>query len=78
MTAQSATAIRERFSTTIVCPRCGQTGAALWEENVGRERPRGPERKLILLSQGFGENRVKTQSGDPQIVCALCGGKIED
>lgn len=79
MTTQSTQSpSRERFSTPIICPSCGQSGAVLWEESVGRVRPRGPERKLILLLQGFGQSRGKTQSGDPQIVCDLCGGIVAD
>lgn len=78
MTIQSSTPIRECFSIPIVCPCCGQTGVVLWEESVGRDRPRGPQRKLVLLSQGFGKTPVRTQSGDPQIVCNLCGGAVED
>jgi hypothetical protein len=65
---------RERLSTLIVCPDCGQTGVVLWKAADG---PRGARRKILLLSSGFAESFPCAPAGDPQIVCDLCDGSIE-
>ena len=65
---------REELSTPIVCPDCGQTGIVLWKT---RETPRARSR-ILLLSSGFTASFLCKPSGDPQIVCNICDGRVED
>ena len=63
---------RDRFTNTLSCPHCGQTGGVTWEENAVGHRETGPERRLIDVSPGFHAEAGRIQSGDPLIVCANC------
>ena len=63
-------ATREQYSGRLVCLRCGETGDADWEENAS-PGPRGLERHLIALPQGF-RAKKGDDSDDPKIVGKKC------
>lgn len=68
---------REKFPVKIKCPKCGQTGSALWEEN-NEISPRGPMSSLESLSDGF-HQRIKNASTHlPEVVCSGCGTVLPD
>jgi uncharacterized protein YbaR (Trm112 family) len=59
--------MRERFIAYVVCPQCGQKGAAVWEENQEPVYQRGGwGTTLTRVSDGF-----RAGEGE-KIVCALC------
>ena len=61
---------RDQFILPLSCP-CGATGCVTWEENSGAN-PRGPQRRLVNISDGFHAETGRTRSGDPLIVCNGC------
>jgi hypothetical protein len=63
--------IRGQFSVPITCPSCGQVGHIAWEENTGMSFD-GQMRALIRVSNGFHAKDVKTNSGEPEIICDVC------
>jgi hypothetical protein len=67
-----AAGARDRFTNTVNCPRCGQTGGVTWEENAIGHREAGPQRLLIDVTPGFHAEAARTASGDPLIVCTKC------
>lgn len=75
MFVQSIT--REKLSTPIVCPDCGQTGVVLWKNPTASRSQSRARQKILLLSSGFVEYFLCKPSGDPQIVCALCDGYVD-
>lgn len=59
--------MRERFIAYVVCPKCGQKGAAVWEENEDPVFQRGDwNTALTRVSEGF---RVVAAG---KIFCAAC------
>ena len=59
--------MRERFIAYIVCPKCGQKGAAVWEENEDPVYQRGDwGTTLTRVSDGF----RATAAG--KIFCTVC------
>jgi hypothetical protein len=69
---------RTRFFNAIVCPGCGHAGQVQWEENV-EAGPRGLERALIGVSDGFRHEPQQQQMGrDPAIICDGCGTRQHD
>jgi len=61
--------IRDTFPIPLRCPKCGQTGTAMWEEN-SRISPAGPEPSLAGISNGF--YRRERANDLPLIVCRQC------
>lgn len=60
--------MRERFIAYVVCPKCGQKGAAVWEENEDPVYQRGGwGTTLTRVSEGF---RVTTGG---KVFCNVCG-----
>jgi len=59
--------MRERFIAYVTCPKCGQKGAAVWEENQEPVYQRGGwGTTLTRVSDGF-------RAGDEQkIFCVIC------
>lgn len=59
--------MRERFIAYVVCPKCGQKGAAIWEENQEPVYRRGGwGTTLTRVSDGF----CAGEGG--KILCAVC------
>jgi uncharacterized Zn finger protein (UPF0148 family) len=59
--------MRERFIAYVVCPKCGQKGAAVWEENEDPVYQRGDwARTLTRVSEGFRTGPAE------KIFCAVC------
>ena len=59
--------MRERFIAYVVCPKCGQKGAAVWEENEDPVYQRGGwGTTLTRVSEGF-----RAAPGG-KIFCAVC------
>jgi uncharacterized Zn finger protein (UPF0148 family) len=59
--------MRERFIANVVCPKCGQKGAAVWEENEDPVYQRGDwGTTLTRVSEGF-----RAAPGG-KIFCAVC------
>jgi hypothetical protein len=67
---------RERFTVQIKC-RCGQVGAAVWEENA-RPGPKGPRPVLLEVSSGFYFRVQKKNIGVSEIACAVCESIVRD
>jgi hypothetical protein len=62
---------RDIFPIALRCPKCGQTGTAMWEEN-SHISPDGPEPTLASLSDGFYRRDGEGPAGAPLIVCRQC------
>ena len=62
---------RDQFTITMICPYCGETGSAVWEEN-GSINAKGPQRRLISIHGEFHAESGRTESGDPIVVCNQC------
>jgi hypothetical protein len=59
--------MRERFIAYVVCPKCGQKGAAVWEENEEPVFQRGGwGTTLTRVSEGFSAGPAG------KIFCATC------
>jgi uncharacterized Zn finger protein (UPF0148 family) len=59
--------MRERFIAYVVCPKCGQKGAAVWEENEDPVYQRGDwGTTLTRVSEGF-----RAEPGG-KIFCTVC------
>ena len=59
--------MRERFIAYVVCPKCEQKGAAVWEENEDPVFQRGEwTTTLTRVSEGFRPGSAG------QIFCAVC------
>jgi uncharacterized Zn finger protein (UPF0148 family) len=57
----------ERFVAYVVCPKCGQTGAAVWEKSEDPVWRRGEwDTTVTRVSEGFRPGRAG------QIFCAVC------
>jgi len=62
--------MRERFIAYVVCPKCGQKGAAVWEENEDPVYQRGDwGTTLTRVSEGF-----RAEPGG-KIFCAACNAE---
>jgi hypothetical protein len=57
------------------CPKCGQTGSALWEEK-GDVSPRDPMASLENLSDGFYHRIKNAHTHLPEVVCNSCGSVL--
>ena len=69
---------RRQFTVSFTCSNCGAQGAAVWEEAIDRDRPRGLERRLVSVHGTFHAEGGRTQSGDPLIVCNACDEILPD
>lgn len=59
--------MRERFIAYVVCPQCGQKGAAVWEENEDPVFQRGDwGTTLTRVSDGF------RAASAGKIFCSVC------
>jgi len=59
--------MRERFIAYVVCPKCGQKGAAVWEENEDPVFQRGDwGTTLTRVSDGF------RAAPAGKIFCSVC------
>jgi hypothetical protein len=59
--------MRERFIAYVVCPKCGQKGAAVWEDNEDPVYQRGDwGTTLTRVSEGF---RVAPAG---KVFCIVC------
>ena len=59
--------MRERFIAYVVCPKCGQKGAAVWEQNEDPVFQRGDwGTTLTRVSEGFRAGSAE------KIFCAVC------
>lgn len=62
--------MRERFIAYVVCPKCGQKGAAVWEENEDPVYQRGGwGTTLTRVSDGF-----RAEPGG-KIFCVVCNAE---
>lgn len=61
---------KESFTTSIICPRCGSSGTAIWEENENPVHGSGLDAKLVEVSGKF-----KIINGY-KIKCKDCGELI--
>ncbi len=61
-----------RFSVSIKCPDCGQTGSVAWEEDDGMMPGKKSARVFVDVTTGFHTEHGRTKSGDPIIVCNVC------
>ena len=61
----------ERYSDSLVCPKCKRKGQGMWEENASPGPKGGFETELISLSKGF-KRKKGDDSDDPEIVCKKC------
>lgn len=62
--------MRERFIAYVVCPKCGQKGAAVWEQNEDPVYQRGDwGTTLTRVSEGF-----RAEPGG-KIFCAVCNAE---
>jgi predicted RNA-binding Zn-ribbon protein involved in translation (DUF1610 family) len=68
---------RTKFPVKIKCPKCGQTGSAMWEENSDIS-PRGPMSALDSLSDGFFQRIKDARTHSPEVVCRNCGTALPD
>ena len=66
---------RDQFTIPLKC-RCGQAGAAVWEDNSGSNAV-GPTRYLVSLSDGFHE-LIRKDHRSIDLVCAICGAVQPD
>ena len=63
--------MRERFIAYVVCPTCGQKGAAVWEENEDPVYQGGQwGTTLTRVSEGFRVGR------DREIFCTVCDVEV--
>jgi hypothetical protein len=69
---------RQEFKNPITCRKCGQKGAVTWAESGGGNRTKGSQRSIVSLSEGFRQEHGKTESGDAQLICNVCGAQIMD
>jgi len=67
---------REQFNTNMVCPACGKSGAATWEENENPVYASGDGTKLVALPVGFRRGQARDISGKPEIICIDCNKPI--
>jgi hypothetical protein len=63
---------REQISVLPICPKCYQTGVALWEE-AALQNPDGLHRTLVSLTDGFYHRVRKNLIKVPEIICDSCG-----
>jgi uncharacterized OB-fold protein len=68
---------RQQFPVTVICPKCSQTGSAIWEENT-LPNPRGLKPMIISLPDGFYHRVKKNHSLLPEVVCEKCGTVVLD
>lgn len=68
---------RTRFTVKIECPKCKQTGIAIWEE-AAAPNPHGLEPTLVEIPEGFYQRVRKNLLHVPELVCGLCGAIISD
>ena len=62
--------MRERFIAYVVCPQCGQKGAAVWEQHDDPVYQGGRwDTTLTRVSEGFRPGE------DGKIFCALCNAE---
>jgi uncharacterized Zn finger protein (UPF0148 family) len=63
--------MRERFIAYVVCPTCGQKGAAVWEENEDPVYQGGQwGTTLTRVSEGFRVGRAG------KIFCTVCAIEV--
>ncbi|HEX2590004.1 MAG TPA: hypothetical protein VHL34_00805 [Rhizomicrobium sp.] len=77
---------QDKFTTTIKCPGCEQTGTVWWAEAETRPRPiAGTKRTMLRVSEGFSVKKPvgaptgfgRAKNGVPQgitrAICVQCG-----
>ena len=60
---------RERYSATIKCKKCGQTGTGEFEENENPVHGRGFDTVIKSVSSGF---KLQLVNGKEAIYCEVC------
>jgi len=63
---------RDRYTTTVICPKCGRRGKAEWS---AADNPifQGFNRSLESLSDGFQRGRMAVDDFEyDEILCATC------
>jgi hypothetical protein len=62
---------RDQITVAIKCPKCGQRGETVWEENHFVS-PKGPQSCLLSLSDGFYERISNRSPYQIELVCHRC------
>jgi hypothetical protein len=75
MSASTEKRTRDQFTTPIHCPKCGQEGNEIWEEN-SQAGPHGPESQFVKRSDGFYERLAKKAPYGIEVVCQCCGAVL--
>ena len=70
-TPQRYPSARDQITVAIQCPRCGQKGETVWEENHAISSE-GPQTSLVSLSSGFYERINKRSPYQIELVCHRC------
>lgn len=63
---------REQFGSAVICPQCGKSGTARWEENENPVHGGGLARELLEVPPGFHRGKKVDASGDPELLCDDC------
>ena len=63
---------RKQFPVKMQCPKCQQTGTAIWEE-TRLPNPRGLQPILLSLPGGFYLRVKNTVLEGTEVVCNKCG-----
>lgn len=68
---------RHRSTQTLLCPDCGQKGAATLEENSRPDRL-GPPRRVVGTSAGFHVEEGRAAPGVALVICNDCDAILDE